>query len=538
MALSDTAKSPHHLPLLFLLVSAVVFLLQLPFLFQGEEYVVGTLTNDDTYYYLQTAWNTARTGICSFDGITPTNGVQMLWFWILTGAARLVSSKSLLLSLCLGLCFALNAYSAGLVFWVFRSSKSRYLLPLIMTTLWCAILVKGTYWLGLENSLHAATGWTIVLLALQWHRAEGKRGRILWGLLVLLILNTYIRLDSAIISAVIFGWFGILAVIHGHGKRLPFMLIVGAAAALALFGGYYLMGGTWIPISGMVKQHWGQAEGSPGLFAMIATSFPDLLPYSLSATRFIWIVVALLFLTFAGICFAQWRSRSISPLSQIVLLLIVGNLAYLSIFHFGNISYDLYYRWYKSWQHIMWLLLIGEIVLFLYVKASQPKVPRTIACVVVLILIGLLTLRQAYYKFHFPYREYTWHQRYLAAKWINRNMPPAIIIGSWNAGQLGYFSGRTVINLDGLINGRTYYETVITGEVPLSHYLNDRGVTHLFDYPSGTRPGDVNLQALPVEKEFPRSEFGVFGESMFLWEWIPNDYSGDDGSYLIPALGT
>ena len=80
MALSDTAKSPHHLPLLFLLVSAVVFLLQLPFLFQGEEYVVGTLTNDDTYYYLQTAWNTARTGICSFDGITPTNGVQMLWF--------------------------------------------------------------------------------------------------------------------------------------------------------------------------------------------------------------------------------------------------------------------------------------------------------------------------------------------------------------------------------------------------------------------------------------------------------------------------
>ena len=56
-------------------------------------------------------------------------------------------------------------------------------------------------------------------------------------------------------------------------------------------------------------------------------------------------------------------------------------------------------------------------------------------------------------------------------------MPPAIIIGSWNAGQLGYFSGRTVINLDGLINGRTYYETVITGEVPLSHYLNDRGVT-------------------------------------------------------------
>lgn len=35
---------------------------------------------DDAFYYYNTAWNAARTGFSSFDGIHPTNGYQPLWF--------------------------------------------------------------------------------------------------------------------------------------------------------------------------------------------------------------------------------------------------------------------------------------------------------------------------------------------------------------------------------------------------------------------------------------------------------------------------
>ncbi len=56
------------------------------------------LTNDDTYYYLQTAWNARHLGFVTFDGINPTNGVQFLWFSILYGLTFLADDKSAFLS--------------------------------------------------------------------------------------------------------------------------------------------------------------------------------------------------------------------------------------------------------------------------------------------------------------------------------------------------------------------------------------------------------------------------------------------------------
>jgi hypothetical protein len=43
-------------------------------------------------------------------------------------------------------------------------------------------------------------------------------------------------------------------------------------------------------------------------------------------------------------------------------------------------------------------------------------------------------------------------ESYLAAQWLAANTPEDALVGSWNAGVLGYYSGRRVVNLDGLIN--------------------------------------------------------------------------------------
>lgn len=67
------------------------------------------------------------------------------------------------------------------------------------------------------------------------------------------------------------------------------------------------------------------------------------------------------------------------------------------------------------------------------------------------------------------------------------NLPADAVCASWNAGQLGFFSQRRVVNLDGLINSRDYYERVLRADPSaqtdvLRAYLHEEGVTCLVDY--------------------------------------------------------
>jgi hypothetical protein len=80
-----------------LFLGVVQFILQVSLLAKGVEYIAASLTIDDTYYYLQTAWNTKQLGFVTFDGLHSTNGVQMLWFVIILLLATLAKSKAILL---------------------------------------------------------------------------------------------------------------------------------------------------------------------------------------------------------------------------------------------------------------------------------------------------------------------------------------------------------------------------------------------------------------------------------------------------------
>jgi hypothetical protein len=62
------------------------------------------------------------------------------------------------------------------------------------------------------------------------------------------------------------------------------------------------------------------------------------------------------------------------------------------------------------------------------------------------------------------------------------NLPPDAVCASWNAGQIGFFSERTVINLDGLINGVDFYNRVVRGEVSRLDYAYENGVGYLADH--------------------------------------------------------
>jgi hypothetical protein len=116
--------------------------------------------------------------------------------------------------------------------------------------------------------------------------------------------------------------------------------------------------------------------------------------------------------------------------------------------------------------------------------------------------------------------------RYRAALWVAENMPSDEIYASWNAGQLGFFSDRTIINLDGLVNSAYYYSRVLHGPVTLESYLRKNQVRYIVDYTFGNRiyrqliPNKSG--ELPVDLEtkhiFPQT---LGGEVIRVWELLP-----------------
>jgi hypothetical protein len=104
--------------------------------------------------------------------------------------------------------------------------------------------------------------------------------------------------------------------------------------------------------------------------------------------------------------------------------------------------------------------------------------------------------------------------RYDAALWIAENSSPDTVFASWNSGQLGFFSNRTFINLDGVINNVDYYERVLHGSTPLADYLIENNVDFIVDYDTYN-----SIPDLPVVNTFPLDD-GT-GRSIHIWRLSP-----------------
>ena len=87
-------------------------------------------------------------------------------------------------------------------------------------------------------------------------------------------------------------------------------------------------------------------------------------------------------------------------------------------------------------------------------------------------------------------------QSYLGTMVMNRLLPEGSIVGSWNAGIIGYFSRFSVVNLDGLINSYDYLRANKEGTI--STFLTRLGLSHMAD----------------IDPEFARERQGMLFESV------------------------
>ena len=81
-----------------------------------------------------------------------------------------------------------------------------------------------------------------------------------------------------------------------------------------------------------------------------------------------------------------------------------------------------------------------------------------------------------------------------AGSWIDHHLPPSARVGSWDAGVIGYFAHRRVVNLDGVVNSHAYYEAGRHGRIP--DFLAARGVDWVANHGGDVRGHDpgVNRQ--------------------------------------------
>jgi hypothetical protein len=460
--MNQPGLTPRHRLVLYVIFGLGQFLAQSSALLKGTEYIVSALTFDDAYYYFQTAWNLKNVGIATFDGLNPTNGVQLLWFGLVYLLGLSAATKIELLWFALITCFFCNA-AGHLVIWKLSEILNRPVLGFYLSSFWFFLTFGSEFYsTGMENSLHAFIFWLVIwqMVAFLVEKDDRQKKWAWLGLTLTLILNVWARLDAAIFSLIIYGY--CLLAFARRKDRLPVVILsIGLAlAGLALqLAAFYRLGGTWLPISALVKHH---GSDWSNFFALTA---PRLL------------LVLLLLPGLEIIC--QRYARQKTPLREVWYCLLLGVILHV-IATGGLNAYDKF-LWYLSPSFVfltLTLAYLGDglariISRFIPLADKGAAVVFALACLTLAIFLFSVRLNLTIPAYKLGYR---------SALWISENLPPEVRLASWNAGILGYFSGRTVINLDGLINGREYYEVVITGPTSWPDYVKEQGVNFVIDY--------------------------------------------------------
>jgi hypothetical protein len=497
---------------------------------------------DDSFYYLQPAWNFSRSGIFSFDGEHPTYGFQPLWMIVLAMLARLSPDKIFFLRASV----ALGGFFFSLTGWLLFRLARRWAggwRALIAPVLWTANLsLLGVYITGKENALYACL---LILCAIRIsiRMTASVKGSWLDGLLLgVLVLSRLNALIPVFLLLAVLGVWGA----GSRGERIRRVLHAGAGmlAVIAVWSLYAQISfGAIFPNSGTAKLFGANTalavflentlpfvskawiEGWVPQAERILLTRPDLLILPSKELAFSYLTgllpelafgswaglfpflgpldfrIKLLLLATLGFGAAGWvllqlrsSARAAAAVAGAILLSAIAN-SFLNWLVMPE--YLLWGIWYAVPETLALILAAAWLLDGLWGlatrwKAAVGKIVRAAvaAAIALLAIAGLVTVWLRLAPREYAATDATQQAAYDAAAWMNENLPPGARVGSYSAGLLGYF-GRayTVINLDGLANtpqfasgelvGHLLYVRGLAAEDPLRAYLARENITYL-----------------------------------------------------------
>jgi hypothetical protein len=436
----------------------------------------------------------------------------------------------LLLYSALGLCALLNAATFVVIWKVGRHLDAPVM---VQAAAVCWFVLSPTYMTGMENSLHAFLWWWLAYRSLRLMtaaREDAPIGRDVIQCTVLACAVVWTRVDSSVlvIPLVLVLALDLLRTRWNDKAELVRAGMVSSAIAVCgafvLFGSFYWMGGSLLPVSASVKMDvfaWNADDAltvaATALNAPLA-DVPSRLFEALPAGAPRYGSLAML-VTAALIAGKWWRdsaraSDRLRNLTWIIAALTLGGTCQV-VFLGGLGEYATYGFWYLSPLLMLTILVVSTSAAIVVRELSRTVRGGTVTRAMVLVATiglvmagvveaaGLGTISRAL-ELSGPGASELSVRRFELAGRLRRESPRDTIFAAWNAGQLAYFSERRVVNLDGLVNSTEYYQEMrprrnrhgdVSMERPerLGPYLRGLGVDYVVDYEELT-PGDFGLR--------------------------------------------
>jgi len=453
-----------------LVLAALPVLVLAALLLVDTEAAVLGLLSDDAFYYVKIAHSIGTGHGSSFDGLSTTNGYHPLWMLCMVG----IQGNGLYAPLVASM--LLSALVCGATLVVLQRAVERWAAPgfgALALAVCLTPLLFGAMSNGLETGILLCAIAVFVWCSQRYELlAPGAGARARFGLGLLLGLLFLCRLDSAFVVLAA----GVLVLASDLVARLPLSTLVPRLSALVagvlllalpFFAWNYASFGHLSPISGVVK-----------------STFPALRPdLGLQGDMRIGLVLVLLDVLLA-LAVAALDLRRGRALAAVVC-------SPLSILAAGTLGHFAYAFLYMSWGVYWWHFVVAGAALALGAAqlcqrlellrpAARPALRYALPVLVALCGLGL----QAWLVRDKLSRHREW---YAAALWAREHTPPDARFAMKDAGLFGYFSQRSVVNLDGKANSYEYLACLGRGEV--REYLRDAGVGYVADVNAGYSEG-------------------------------------------------
>ena len=501
---------------------------------------------DDAFYYFEIASNLAEGKFSTFDGgITRTNGYHPLWLFLITPFYWVFDKEAAL--------FAIKAFEVMLVAGGVALVAAAARLARMPWYLMFAALPMLYQQPGLIQGMEAAAAlFMLCLFILAACLFARSPARWRWPLAAVAFALPWVRLEYIAISVAATAalWF----VEWSRRERAPgapigkrarsalsvkaaVPLLAAGASILVYFAYNRLVFGGVVPVSGATKAAWSQRQWeSEGGYSLTQ----NLLDASHIGVFDLELRVALE--VCAYLLLVWWFARRSRNREDWLLLAFLAGVSGLAVGHLAKFGqtvltvhpfYQGDFPWYFVPAYLMMALIIPArcYVAIHFIRRFIGPESRRVANVLSLgVVVAGAVFLFAKADFTAPFRgveassSSTRPDTYGAAVYggtqlTNRALPEDSVVGSWDAGIVGYFSRFPVVNLDGLVSSYDYFHaTDADGDgyaiwhekfIPLYREL---GITHFANLTKVGFEGKALLEGSLVSAS---------GQEFYLWPIEP-----------------
>ncbi|OVE74144.1 hypothetical protein BVX94_01425 [bacterium B17] len=461
------------------------------------------LTTDDAFYYMNIALNIVNGKGVTFDGINLTNGFHPLWQMMLLPLYWLMPDEKVL-TMRIILVVQLIIYLAAILL-ITRFVRKRYGYIAVFPALafFFVSLYSNKFVEGMETPVQLIILISIIIyMSVRWCENSVSIGKdvclgLMIGLMGLARLETIIFLVPCCFYIL---W-------HNCMHKLGFWNLVIRGCRVG------------IPAVAMVSPFliWNMVNF--GSFATVSSSLKSSFPHlSFSPElilRFsqwaIFVLICILYVLVLGL--SKWVSffKSISGKMTDGYRITILVYSCFVIMHFSLIL--LFSRWeLAGWYFGFYILIIplasGPLLLAVKDVFAKGKLKNVFLPVYSLIIVALFSFAVFMQVFSTRYRlqgdsHEFYRPAYFAALWARDNTPKTAVFATTDCGIFGYFSERSVVELDGIVNDYEYQEQLIASG--LKNYLVSENVSYVREY-AGIVPEDYVIHKYGI-RSIPNPEF-------------------------------